>query len=134
MIIKKSYNPVMRLSTAIGTGCVIGGGIVTIFAGIHLMNYSPWQHPQDLTTGVQLLGVALALFGVPAVMIAIWALRQFRQAAAASGLTPLQMAIARWFAMEAIHLAWHEHNEREAERLTESVMGPVVRKNPWPGQ
>lgn len=121
----------MKQTTAAVIVCIIAGTISAIVAGVYLMSYTPWQHPQYLTSGVQFLGVALIFFAVPAVMAVIWGLRQFRRAAAASGLTPFQMAIARWFAMEAIHLYWHEHNEREAQRLTDSVMGPAERRDPW---
>lgn len=124
----------MKLKTYLILGSVVTGLGLTIWSAAYLLNYSSWQHPAYLNDGIQLFGLALVCFAVPAFMAIMWGLRAFWRAAAASGLSPLQLAIIKWVGMEAVHLAWHEHNERVAAELTASVMGPVERKDPWSGQ
>jgi hypothetical protein len=121
----------MKLKTHLILGSILAGLACTVWSAVYLLNYSSWQHPAYLNDGIQLFGLALLFFAVPVIMAVMWGIRAFWRAAAASGMTPFQMAIAKWFAMEAVHLYWHEHNEQEAARLTESVMGPAERKDPW---
>lgn len=123
----------MSLKTAtalLSTGSAVA---CTVWAGTYLMRYNSWQpsHEQYLGDGIRMLGAALAFASVPVIMVIAWGIGQFRRAAAASGLSPLQLAIVKWIGMEAVHVAWHEHNEHEADELTASVMGPKERKDPW---
>lgn len=114
----------MRTKTAVALAATAGGTVMTAYAGIYLMNYSPWEHPQDLTDGIRCLCVAVALLLVPAAMIVHWFIGEVRRQARQVNLSPwVQIA-----ALEIVHHEWSEANRRWSAELTDSVMGPSERK------
>jgi len=121
----------MRIKTAVGvTSAAFGLGCV-IAAGINGLDYNAWTNPGALNRMVQFGGAALILLAVPTSMIIIWFGREFGRAVRRSGLTPGQVTVIGVVGMTAAEYEWARHNERVSERLTESVMGPTERRDPW---
>lgn len=118
----------MRPKTAIALTATAGGLAMTACAGVYLMDYNPWDAPQDLTDGIRCLGVALVLFIVPAAMIITWFARELCRQARQMNLNSWQAALVEFAVMEAVHHEWSKANAEWSQRLTDSVMGPAERK------
>jgi hypothetical protein len=121
----------MKTATTVALGSAAGSAASVVMAAVEGLRYSPWGDPGALDLMVRLVAAALLLAVFPAALLVVTAARQFGRAARASGLTPLQMALGEAVVMTAVDYAWHEHNVREAARLTDSVMGPE-RTGLWP--
>lgn len=122
----------MRPKTAVILISIAGlltSWITAVAAGL---NYSAWADPGALTIAVRWFFAGLLFLVVLIALLVISAFRKFRRTAAASGLSPWQLALGEAAVIAVADYAWHEHNRRESAKLTKSVMGPE-RTELWPG-
>jgi len=108
-----------------------GGFYALAMAADNGLSYNAWSNPGALNLMVQWGAAAVAFFMIPAAMLVIWFARLVIREVSASGLTPGQVAVGEAVLMAGASYEWHKHNERVSERLTESVMGPTERRDPW---
>lgn len=121
----------MRTKTTVVTCLVLAAGSLGCLIGgvTEGLRYSSWGDPGALTIGLRLLLAGVVLAVLVAVLVFAAAVRSIRRKG--TRLSAGQVA-AGAAALGVADYYWHEHNVREAARLTESVMGPErTGESPW---